>query len=211
MRIATSRPPGLGERLFRDPKVSTSPFNAFACAHCHAADPAQPAVVPGKADSGYNLGNSVGRPSWWGGYEVRLLDAINVCIDRFMGGRKLKVEDAVARQLYAFLEERSPEPTSPAAKLTLVRNVTALDEMIGDPAAAARSTRAPATAATAPSTPARGAPGAALDHHPRERPRDLPREAARRGGGEGAPRPLLQHRRGDAVLYGRDHDRRRGR
>lgn len=124
----------LGERLFRDPKVSTSPFNAFACAHCHAADPTQPAVVPGKADSGYNLGNSVGRPSWWGGYEVRLLDAINVCVDRFMGGRKLRAEDAVARQLYAFLEERSPEPMSPAARLTIVRNVTDLAEVTGDAA-----------------------------------------------------------------------------
>lgn len=123
----------LGERLFRDPAVSTSPFNAFSCATCHVADPGQPAVVPGRLDSGYNLGNSVGRPSWWGGYEVRLLDAINVCIDRFMGGRKLAPEDPAARQLYAFLDARSPEAASPAAPLTLVRHVTALDGMKGDP------------------------------------------------------------------------------
>ena len=85
----------LGERLFRDPKVSTSPFNAFACAHCHAADHA----AGGGAREGRlelqpgQLGGAAELVGWLRG---ELLDAINVCIDRFMGGRKLKVEDAVA-------------------------------------------------------------------------------------------------------------------
>ncbi len=121
-----------GERLFRDPKLSTSPFNAFSCATCHVVDAGAPAIVPGRLDPGANLAGSVGRPSWWGTYETRLLDAVNACVDLFMGGRKLTADEVPARELYAYLDANSPKPQE-AAPFTIVRLATALPDLVGDP------------------------------------------------------------------------------
>jgi thiosulfate dehydrogenase len=121
-----------GEKVFADPKVSTSPFNVLSCATCHSVVPGQPAVIPTRFDPGYNLANSVGRPTFWGGYETTLLDAINTCLERFMGGRRLAADEKNARALYDYLDANSPEVQSPAAPLTIVRNVTALEQMTGD-------------------------------------------------------------------------------
>jgi len=122
----------LGERLFNDPGLSTSGFNAVSCAICHVVDPASPAVVPGRFDPGFNLANTAGRPSWWGGYELTLLDALNVCLDRFMSGRLLSQQDEEARLLYAYLDANSPEPASSPLPFTVVRNVTGLADVAGD-------------------------------------------------------------------------------
>lgn len=122
----------LGERSFADPGLSTSPFNRFSCATCHAADAAAPVVIPGRLDSGYNLGNSAGRGSWWGTYELRLLDAANTCLSDFMGGRKLAPDEDAARQLGAFLDARSPAGRSDPAPLSIVRIVTSLQGLRGD-------------------------------------------------------------------------------
>jgi thiosulfate dehydrogenase len=121
-----------GAKLFEDPRLSTSPFNLFSCATCHAVNPAAPAVVRERFDPGYNLGNAVGRPAWWGGEETTVLDAINVCFSQFMGGRPWQAADEQARLLYAFLDENSPAPTSPAAPFTVVRDVSPLDTIKGD-------------------------------------------------------------------------------
>jgi thiosulfate dehydrogenase len=121
-----------GESVFNDPKISTSPFNVFSCATCHSVQAGQPGVIATSFDSGYNLANVVGRSSFWGGYETTLLAAINTCLDRFMGGRRLTADDKNARALYDYLDSLSPEPQSPPVPFTIVRNVTGLDQLKGD-------------------------------------------------------------------------------
>lgn len=121
-----------GARLFRDPKLSTSPFNVFSCATCHAVEPGAPGVIPGRFDAGYNLANGAGRESWWGGFETRLLDAINVCLEHFMGGRKLAATEERAVQLYVYLEAASPDQRAPALPLTIVRDVVGPPALAGD-------------------------------------------------------------------------------
>jgi thiosulfate dehydrogenase len=122
----------LGEQLFQDPAVSTSPRNHFSCATCHTVTPGGPPVVPGRFDAGYNLAGSAGRPGWWGGYATTLLGAMNVCLEEFMGGRALQPEDDSARQLGAYLAAQSPPDPQPAAPFTIVRVVTPLDGLAGD-------------------------------------------------------------------------------
>jgi thiosulfate dehydrogenase len=128
----------LGAALFDDPKLSTSPFNAYACSTCHdvssrAGSPANENTPPSRIDPGFNLYNVVHRPSWWGGERTRLLDAINYCLLEFMGGRELKFDEAQARQLYEFLAANSPDAPSPALPITVVKNISALSELPGDP------------------------------------------------------------------------------
>jgi thiosulfate dehydrogenase len=119
-----------GRERFVDPKVSTSRFNQFSCATCHAVDPAAPAVVPGRLDPGYNLAGAPTRGGWWGGGSTTLLDAINVCIKEFMGGGPLARDSEAARQLDAYLES-VPGPMMPA-EFSFVRSATALSELKGD-------------------------------------------------------------------------------
>lgn len=121
-----------GKRVFADPGLSTGPFNRTSCATCHTVQEGAGAVVSGRHDPGFNLANTVGRASWWGGEATRLLDAVNICLEQFMGGRKLAPEDEAARQLYAYLDEHSPDVGLPAAPLTIVRVVTGLRELVGD-------------------------------------------------------------------------------
>lgn len=129
--------PERGRQLFSDPNVSTSTFNAFACATCHlvsaTASPASAGAESGRVDPGYNLFNAVHRPSWWGSYETRLLDSINYCVTEFMGGRALVAEDVQARALYEYLNQNSPDNPSPPLDLTVIRNVTTLSTISGDP------------------------------------------------------------------------------
>jgi thiosulfate dehydrogenase len=122
----------VGQRLFKDHKISTSPVNQFSCAMCHAVEVGQPAVIPGRLDSGYNLANAAGRTGFWGGYETTLLAAINTCLDRFMGGRVLKADEPDARALYDFLLANSPALSSPPLPFTVVRMVKSLAEITGD-------------------------------------------------------------------------------
>jgi thiosulfate dehydrogenase len=119
-----------GRDRFSDRTVSTSRFNTFTCATCHVVDPAAPAVVPGGLDSGYNLAGAPTRGGWWGGGSPSLLDAINVCIAEFMGGRPLERDSETARQLDAYLE--STPPVAEPAKFSFVRTATALREVPGD-------------------------------------------------------------------------------
>jgi thiosulfate dehydrogenase len=127
----------LGQRLFSDPRVSTSQRNRYSCATCHSVQVGAPLVLPGRYDSGYNLADVFARAAWWGGYAGRVLDAVNVCVTEFMGGRKLEPEDAEARQLGAYLAAASGSTPQPAAPHTIVRAVTPLDGLAGDPAAGA--------------------------------------------------------------------------
>ncbi len=118
----------LGERQFSNSSLSTSPFNAASCSTCH-----QVAKSPlARNDPGYNLYNVVHRPALWGGYETRLIDAINYCMTEFMGGRALSPDEDSARELYEYLAANSPDAPSPLLPLTVVKNVTALTNLPGD-------------------------------------------------------------------------------
>jgi thiosulfate dehydrogenase len=116
-----------GARLFEDPGLSDSRFNAFSCATCHptsAADDRAPRIAA-------SVEGVVSRRSWWGGYSPRLLDAVNVCLERFMRGLPLDEVDPRGRALYEYLVSLSPEPDLPTRPLGIVENVTAVPR--GDP------------------------------------------------------------------------------
>lgn len=121
----------LGARLTADPRLSPSPFNRFSCATCHAIT-TEVRTQTAPIDSGANLVNVVHRPSWWGGAETRLLDAVNVCVVQFMQGAPLRPNDDQARALYEYLVTISPDPSPPAIPLTVVKDVTALTEYAAD-------------------------------------------------------------------------------
>lgn len=130
----------LGERLFSSRTLSTSPFNAFSCATCHTVGSEPPSYSvgggrSGRITAGYDLFGVVHRGSWWGGYEVRLLDAMNVCLVQFMGGGELGPEDESARALYEYLAQHSPGETAAALPWTVVKDVTDLRGLAGDAAA----------------------------------------------------------------------------
>jgi thiosulfate dehydrogenase len=122
-----------GERLFSSTAVSTSRFNKFSCATCHAKVDGAPTVVAGRWDAGYNLSGVSARTSWWGGGSTTLLDAMNVCIEQFMGGKALAASDESARQLGAYLDEGAPADPLPVAPFSVVRVTTSLTELTGDP------------------------------------------------------------------------------
>jgi thiosulfate dehydrogenase len=110
-----------GEELFQDSRLSESQFNSFSCATCHATTATPEA---GRLNAGYTLHNVASRPSWWGGYETRLLDAVNFCYVSFMRGvSPLKPEDDKSRALYEYLVRISPDPEAPALPLTVVKDV----------------------------------------------------------------------------------------
>lgn len=123
----------LGEELFSDPSVSTSPYNTFTCATCHqvGADPTAPGA---RIDPGYDLAHVVYRGSWWGGYETQLLDAINVCMKEFMGGRLLTTEDIDAQALYEYLDQHSSPTEARPLPLTVIKDATGLSHLAGDAA-----------------------------------------------------------------------------
>jgi thiosulfate dehydrogenase len=110
-----------GEALFNDPKLSSSQYNAFSCATCHATSQAQ---ADAKLYTGLSLVGAASRPTWWGGYELTLLDAVNFCYTAFMRGTEpLDPEDPKSRALYEYLVSLSPKSTAPAQSFTLVRDI----------------------------------------------------------------------------------------
>ncbi|QSQ22101.1 c-type cytochrome [Pyxidicoccus parkwayensis] len=109
-----------GERLFSDAKLSESQFNSFSCATCHSTTPTAPAE---RMDAGYTLYDSAFRKRWWGGYETRLLDAVNFCYVNFMRGVEPLSEDSPqSRALYEYLVSISPNQDAQPLPMTVVKN-----------------------------------------------------------------------------------------
>ena len=74
--------------------------------------------------AGYTLRDSAFRPSWWGGYETNLLDAVNFCYVNFMRGvSPLTPEDPKSRALYEYLVSISPDAKAPALPFTVVKDI----------------------------------------------------------------------------------------
>jgi len=118
-----------GEELFRDPKLSESQYNTFSCATCHATTATPP---QGKLYAGLSLHGVASRPHWWGGYETRLLDAVNFCYTSFMRGvTPLAPDEPRSRALHEYLVGLGPDSDAPAQPFTLVRDI--VDVPRGDP------------------------------------------------------------------------------
>lgn len=117
----TSSAKDFGEELFQDSRLSESQFNSFSCSTCHATT-AKP--ESGRIHAGYTLRDSAFRPSWWGGYETNLLDAVNFCYVNFMRGvSPLTPEDPKSRALYEYLVSISPDAKAPALPFTVVKDI----------------------------------------------------------------------------------------
>ena len=110
-----------GAKLFGSRDLSTSNANFYACATCHdaaASEVTMPAIKPGGVLAGVTR-----RPSFWGGMESDLLDAVDDCRKEFMSDpNALRRDDAAAVALYAFLVSLEPgEPT--AVPFTVPANI----------------------------------------------------------------------------------------
>jgi thiosulfate dehydrogenase len=115
-----------GKELFDDPSVSAAASNNFRCATCH-----ERVAAPTHLRPGYTLWDVTRRPTWWGGFELSLLDSINQCVVNFMRGQPLAAGDDKARSLLVYLESLSPDADAPAWPITIVQNI--VDVASGDP------------------------------------------------------------------------------
>ena len=113
----------LGRELFESRELSSSSYNRFSCATCHSteATPATDHVYPGGT-----LFDSANRPSWYLGYSLQYLDAVNFCLLYFMRGEAIQPGDPDGDALYEYLASISPDPAPPAATYTFVRSITGL-------------------------------------------------------------------------------------
>ena len=107
-----------GRELFEQRPAHSSSLNGYSCSSCHAESSPGSRRMPGAA-----LAGAVARPSFWGGQEGELLDAINACRSFFMyESTSLEASDADAVALYSFLDELTPRDERPVP-FTVVRDV----------------------------------------------------------------------------------------
>ncbi|MGC3959919.1 MAG: cytochrome C oxidase Cbb3 [Verrucomicrobiota bacterium] len=109
-----------GAALARDPALSVSPSNVFACTTCHAvSDSSDNRILPG-----YPLRGALNRPRFWNGALQYGLDAVNQCLVDFMRGVALTSDDDNGRALLAYLRTLAPAGgTDPARPCSIVRNI----------------------------------------------------------------------------------------
>ena len=109
----------LGRALVADPAFSSSSFNAFACTDCHAIEENDPEIY-----AGHPLLGAAARPSFWGGYEGTLKDAVDSCVVFFMKGDPLDVESDNAKALFEYLLTLKDRGAQTALPFTIVRTTT---------------------------------------------------------------------------------------
>jgi thiosulfate dehydrogenase len=112
-----------GEALFTSTSFAATPGNYFSCAHCHDARPgdSEERSMPGAPLAGVTQ-----RPSYWGGQEDDLLEAVNACRSEFMvAPEPLEASDADAVALYEYLVSLEPGDPEPA-KFSVVRSIREL-------------------------------------------------------------------------------------
>jgi thiosulfate dehydrogenase len=107
-----------GEQLFNDTRFAESRFNAFSCATCHATREGDPRVL-----AGYPMLGVTRRPSYWGGYQTRLIDSASFCYVYFMRGPgELDPSEPRSKALYEYLDSL---PGDGAARpLTIVKTIS---------------------------------------------------------------------------------------
>lgn len=94
-----------GAALARDPNVSGSQYNRFACTTCHVDRPTEAGerIMPGAP-----LRGAARRPSYWNGETTHLREAVARCWVHFMRGRAEDLEGPTGDALGAWLESLSP-------------------------------------------------------------------------------------------------------
>ena len=112
----------LGESLFGDPDFSPSGNNYFACSDCHSRTTDE----GGRLYAGYPLEGAANRASWWGGYELQLIDAASFCTTFFMRGQPIEPGDPYGDALYEYLASISPGGASPGLPVTITKTVTVI-------------------------------------------------------------------------------------
>lgn len=95
-----------GAELARDPRITRSQYNAFACVTCHAVTVAAQGtlVLPGAP-----LQGAARRPSFWGGEVVQLREAVERCWVSFMRGVPEDLDGPSGRAIDAWLLSLAPE------------------------------------------------------------------------------------------------------
>jgi thiosulfate dehydrogenase len=122
-----------GRQLFNDPRFAESRFNDYSCAICHSVSDAEAE----KAYPGHTLYGAAARPSFWGGYQTRLIDAVSFCYVYFMRGPgPLDPDDPKSKALYEYLASLGPAEGAPALPYTVVRDAAGVAR--GDPARGAQ-------------------------------------------------------------------------
>ena len=107
-----------GEQLFNDAQLAGSQFNQTSCATCHSVRATDTRIVPGGS-----LIDVVTRPSYWGGNELRLIDAASFCYVYFMrGAGPFEPTEPRSRAFYEYLASLGQKADAPAVKLTLTLN-----------------------------------------------------------------------------------------
>lgn len=93
-----------GAAIARDPTVTRSSYNIFACTTCHAESPAGSRGRPGAA-----LRGAARRPSFWGGEVLDLREAVTRCWTLFMRGDPADIGGPTGDALEEWLWSLSPE------------------------------------------------------------------------------------------------------
>lgn len=101
-----------GATLFHSRDLSSSDLNIFTCASCHDTEKGKTTgIKPGAFMAGVTR-----RPSFWGGMDGELLEAIDDCRRSFMNDRDaLTRDDPAVAALYAFLVSLEPGEPAPVA------------------------------------------------------------------------------------------------
>jgi thiosulfate dehydrogenase len=106
-----------GQQLFTDAQFSGSKFDTWSCATCHATRDDDTRML-----SGHPLAGAAQRPSYWGGNELRFIDAASFCYVYFMRGAKaFDPAEPRSRALYEYLA--SLKGASDAKPYTVVANL----------------------------------------------------------------------------------------
>lgn len=114
-----------GAQLARDPSISRSQYNRFACVTCHAerASDAAGRTLPGAV-----LEGAVHRPSYWGGEVLNLREAVGRCWVYFMRGVASDLDGPTGDALWHWLRALSPGDAgvTTAVPFTVPRSVREL-------------------------------------------------------------------------------------
>lgn len=120
-----------GAELARDPTVTRSQYNRFACTTCHAerAGDAAGRVLPGAV-----LAGAARRPTYWGGEVLHLREAVERCWVYFMRGVRADLDGPNGAALSAWIESLSEGDAGVADAVPFTVPRVARDLPGGDPA-----------------------------------------------------------------------------
>ena len=100
--------------------------NTFACATCHAlTEPAEDGLIR----PGHPIGDATRRPSYKGGQTTEMLEAVNGCLEEWMGADPWTEESLEWRGLHLWLDALAseiPAGTAPTVPLEIVQPPTDL-------------------------------------------------------------------------------------